>query len=268
MTTRLEAYDVAVRRGGRRVLSSFSVRLSPGALVGLVGPNGSGKTSALEALAGVIPIEAGLVRLGGAPLSTLNARARAAHVALIGRELAGHVPLTVTDVVELGALARVGPLGGLSAEDSVRIDGALKAARCTSLSDRPLLALSEGERQRVHVARAFAQAAHVLLMDEAAAHLDLEHREDTLERVQEFVRTGGAALVAIHELDLAARYCDRLIVLDGGMIVAEASPRDALTPKLLSDVFGVEARLVADARGLFLRVFGRRRVENQVGGAS
>ncbi len=254
----LLAHDVTVRRGRRLVLSGLSLRLPPGRVWGLLGPNGAGKSTLLEAIVGTLPLESGTLSVDGARLDDLDARARARRVALVGRET-GELSLSVRALTELGRFAHRGPLEGLRKRDEELVDAALADAGVSPLASRSLTTLSQGEAQRAHFARALAQSPSLLLLDEATAHVDLAHREEMLARLRRFADSGGTALAALHDVDLAARHADGLVVLHEGRVVAVGAPREVLTTQLLRDVFGVDAQLVEDERGSSLRVYGALR---------
>lgn len=257
MTPLIEARRITVRRGHRAVLCELSLSLEPGTLLALVGPNGAGKSTAIETLAGVLTPVSGEVRVRGVPLAQLSRRARAREVALIGQEVHGGLSLPVRTVVELGRLAhRAG--WGLSTDDRRTVERALCEFDCYAIADRPLFSLSGGQRQRVHWARASCQEPHILLLDEATAHLDLAHRERSFAHARGFARKGGAVVAVAHDLDLAVRYATEVLVLDKGCQVASGAPCDVLDSALLRGVFQVDAEVQKHARGISLRVYGAR----------
>ena len=248
--------NVTVKRGNRGVLDRLSFATYPQELWALVGPNGAGKSTLLEAVVGHCTVASGQILLSGRTLHSLGPEGRARTLALVGREVGHDLPLTVRHVVELGRLPYLGRWGGLAERDLAVVQEALKTTGCTELAKRTLSSLSDGERQRVHFARALAQEPQVLLMDEATAHLDLEHRHDTLSRVREFTEAGGAALVVVHDLELAVRHATHVAVLNEGRLHASGVPDEVLTAELLEQVFRVRAELVCLDSGHFLHVFG------------
>ena len=255
MTPALELRDISAFRGRRQVLRSVSLTLGDGEVWALIGPNGSGKSTLLGSLIGAVSAS-GEVHHRGANLASLSARERARRITLTGRELGADAPITVRGWVELGRLPYLEPWQGPSAADERAVEWALATARAAPLAERRLAALSDGERQRVYFARALAQDPDVLLLDEATAHLDLAQREETLTRVRAFVGSRRVALLAVHDLELAARHCSHVAVLDEGKLVAAGEMRATLTPSLLAKIFGVDALLEHDQRGASLRVFG------------
>lgn len=239
MSALLEFRGVRASRGTRRVLDEVSFRLGAGEIVGVLGPNGAGKSSLLDVALGLLPADEGAVLLDGAPLSGLPVRRRARFLGLSGREEIEPHGLTVREVVELGAESR------FEEARSVDVERLLEETGVAEFAGRTLGTLSSGERQRVHWARVVAQSPRVLLLDEATTHLDLAHREEAARRVRAFAEDGGAALVVLHELDLAVRHFSRLLVLDRGRLVADGPTEEVLTPGLLERVFAVRAEIRA-----------------------
>jgi iron complex transport system ATP-binding protein len=250
----LTARAVTVRVRGRAapVLDAVDLTAPAGAVTGLVGPNGSGKSTLLRVLAGTDPPDAGDVRLSGAaPVATRRDRARA--VAVMEQDGASDTDLTVADVVALGRLPHRGRLSPASPEDAAVCARALATVGLTGTEHRRWRTLSGGERQRVHVARVLAQQAGVLLLDEPTNHLDVQHQHELLTLL---ARTGTTVVVVLHDLALAARYCDRLLVLHEGRAVAAGTPQAVLTARTLREVFGVRADVSATAGGVRLEVLG------------
>jgi iron complex transport system ATP-binding protein len=247
--------DVSVARSRRFGLREVSCHLGAGRIWGLLGPNGAGKSTLLEAISGALPIAAGTIGVAGELLGPLDRKARARKVALVGRETRD-IALSVRALVELGRFPHLESLAGLGPDDAAHVERALASASVEHLAERLVATLSQGEAQRAHFARALCQAPALLLLDEATAHVDLSHREQMLEHLSAFTTAGGTVLMALHDLDLAARHADGLLVLEHGRLVACGTPAEVLTRELLGRVFGVEAELVRDARGSSLRVYG------------
>jgi iron complex transport system ATP-binding protein len=258
VTAVLAFQGLSVFRGRRKVLRDLSLTLKSGEIWALIGPNGSGKSTLLASLIGAVTAS-GEVRHRGENLLALSARERARRITLTGRELGADAPITARAWVELGRLPYVEPWRGLAPDDERAVDAALREAQASALAERRLGTLSDGERQRVYFARALAQSADVLLLDEATAHLDLAQREELLGRVRTYVGRERTALLAVHDLELAARHCSHVAVLDAGALVAAGELAATLTPRLMAEVFHVDARLEADDRGPMLRVYGTAR---------
>ncbi|WP_159810573.1 putative F420-0 ABC transporter ATP-binding protein [Cellulomonas citrea] len=237
MDVRVE--QVGARLGGRWVVDGVDVVIPPGTLTGVLGPNGAGKTTLLRLVAGLLPPGRGAVLLDDAPVHTLPRRDRARRVALLEQESSATVPLTVREVVTLGRTPYRSVWG--ADPDPAAVDRALAAADAASLADRAFATLSGGERQRVHIARALAQEPELLLLDEPTNHLDVAAQLALLT----FVATLGTTTVAaLHDLNLAAAFCEHVLVLAGGRLVAAGHPVDVLRPALLHEVYGVQAEVL------------------------
>jgi len=247
----LVASGLVVDRGGRRVLDGVSLRARLGEVVGLVGPNGAGKTTLLRACNGSLAPTAGRVEVDGDRVAGLSARETARRVATVPQEPSLGFDFPVREAVAMGRTAHVPRFGRRGPDDRAAVDRALDRAAVTDLADRPVTELSGGERARVSLARALAQAAPVLLLDEPTANLDVGHQVRTLSLVRGLAGDDGRAVVAaVHDLDLAARFCDRLVLLADGSVRAAGDPGAVLAPDALADAFGVRTRVdVDDATG-------------------
>lgn len=235
--------NLTVRLGGRVVVDGVSFHLQRGELVALVGPNGAGKTTLLRALASLTAAE-GDIALDGRPMAQLDPRERARLLAYLPQ---GHVfywPLAAAAAVGLGRLPHADPFARTTEADAAAVGRALAAAGVAHLAERSVFTLSGGERARVALARALATEAPVLLADEPTAALDPKHQLGVMEQLRQVARSGGAVLAVTHDLALAARFGDRVLVMQSGRIVADAPPAEALSPERLASVFGVEARIV------------------------
>jgi iron complex transport system ATP-binding protein len=230
----------------RPVLDHIDLRLEAGEVLALIGPNGAGKSSLLRVAAGVLPPAAGRVLLNGRDLAALATRERARHIAVVPQE--GPIPsgLFVREMVSLGRTPYARLLLGPTARDRQAVEWALAAAGAQDLADRFVDELSGGERQRVILARALAQQPRLLLLDEPTANLDLHHQVAMLELVRGLSRERGlAVLAAVHDLQLAALYCDRLALLSAGQIISQGAPEAVLTAPLLLETFGQRVVLSA-----------------------
>ena len=253
----LAAYDLAVRLGERRVLDGLSIAFAPGSVTAIVGPNGAGKSTLLNCLAGLRHADAGRVVLDGEDLARLSHRQRARRLAYLPQTPEINWAVDVRTFVGLGRTPHLGAFG-LGVEDHAAVEEAIAAAGIKALAERVVTSLSGGERARVLIARAMAGWADWLLADEPLTGLDLGHALDAVDLFREMAQgeTGGV-IVTLHDLPLAARVADRIIVLGEGQILSDGSPQEALTPAVLARAYGVEARLLQGARGLILDVVGR-----------
>jgi iron complex transport system ATP-binding protein len=253
VTALLDVRGLTAGHGRRAVVRDVSFQLAPGEAVALVGPNAAGKSTLVQALAGALPADAGEVRLSGDPVTSLSGAERARRLALVPQSARWELPFTVREVVAMARSTRAGGWRFENADDRRAIDDALDAGDVRSMEDRLFAELSGGERQRVLLARALAQQAPVVLFDEPTAHLDLGHQLDLLDRICAHAVDGGAALVVLHDLAMAARFA-RVLVLDSGRLVGDGPPLDVLTPQRLRDTWHVDARLERAATGTALLV--------------
>jgi iron complex transport system ATP-binding protein len=237
----LSARALTVALGGRIILDGIDLGAPAGVVTGLIGPNGAGKTTLLRAMAGAQPIAAGAITLEGRPIGGWPRRELARLVAYLPQGAPCSWPMSVQRIVALGRLPHLSPWRGPGADDASAIGAALAATDVLHLADRNVLTLSGGERARVMLARALAVSPRVLLADEPVAGLDPEHQLRVMTLLRERAAEGVAVIVTLHDLTLAARFCDRLVALDSGRIAAEGSPAAVLTPAVLASVFAVSA---------------------------
>ncbi len=241
--TLLSCKNTSIVLSGTTVVDDFSMQLSAGELVGLIGPNGAGKSTLLRALAGVYPVQSGHIRLLDKELSTYSTAERARHLAWLAQSGPINWPLSVERLVALGRTPHQRAWQRTSVSELGIIDRVLAETDCQNLRHRDATSLSGGERARVLLARALASEPTVLLADEPVAALDLAHQLQTMELLRNFAHNSTACLVVLHDLSLAARYCDKLILMDKGRLVAAGSPRQVLTVEALREVYGVEAEI-------------------------
>jgi len=234
---------VTASRGGRRLLHDIDFAVRPGEIVGLAGRNGVGKTTLLHLASGTLAPSAGRVLLGGESIRSLARRAIARRVALVPQDLHVPFPFRAGELVLMGRAPHQ-PLVGLDGEaDVARAREALARLGIEDLADRSVETLSGGERQLVLFARALVQDPALLLLDEPTAFLDLKHRLEVLREVRRFVADRRGALVVSHDLSLAARVCDRLVLLGEGEVVAVGRPEAVLTPANLRRAFAIDAQI-------------------------
>ncbi len=237
----LEAREATVHLGGRMILDKVGFGVAKGEMVGLIGPNGAGKTTLLRVLAGLQAPDSGEVSLDGSPLRHADRRRLARRLAYVAQGAHCHWPLAVERLVELGRLPHLVPRQRLSTTDSAAIARAMAAADVTQFAARTVTSLSAGERARAMIARALASEPRILLADEPIAALDPEHQLRILELLRAMARAGGAVVVVMHDLTLAARFCDRLALLHDGKVMVSGPPADILTTKTLAQAYGIRA---------------------------
>jgi iron complex transport system ATP-binding protein len=240
------AYD------GDDVLREVTLSVAEGEVVGLIGPNGSGKTTLLRALYRALTPAEGEIRVGGAPLADYSPRLLAQTVAVVTQEAHAELPLSVADTVLLGRSPHLGALRRQSAADLDIAADALRRVGAEHLADRDIGDLSGGERQRVLIARALAQQASHLLMDEPTNHLDIHFQHEILALVREL---GVTTVVVLHDLNLAARYCDRLVLLSRGAVAAAGTVDEVLRPDVLEPVYGIHVEPVRAGDGRLQLLF-------------
>ena len=237
---------LSVSYNGSPIITDVDLDLDSGEWIGIVGPNGAGKSTILRALTGQL-VARGLIELRGLELGRLRRREIAAVVAVVPQRTVIPNGVSVFDYVLLGRTPYIPYWGVESAEDLDRVRQALVDLELVEFSNRMLSSLSGGERQRAILARALAQDAQVLILDEPTTGLDLGHQQRVLALVDDLRRSRGlAVLSAVHDLTLAARYVDRLVLLAGGAVVAEGVPRDVLTPDRIEQHFGATVRIFDD----------------------
>lgn len=239
--THLSTRGLACAIGRRTILSGVELDVRRGEVLGLVGANGTGKSTMLRALAGVRRPSAGCVLVDGEPLASLGLRARARRLAFVAQEQAAQTDLLVGEMVALGRIPHARAWGGLNDRAREAVADALDQVDLGYAINQPMDHLSGGERRRALIARGLAQEAPLLLLDEPTNHLDIGHQLALMRRIRSLGRT---VVVALHDLDLAATFCDRIAVLHDGGLLACGEPDEILTPSILHDAFGVLATRV------------------------
>lgn len=235
----LSARGATVRYPGAaaEALADADLTLAAGELVAVVGPNGGGKTTLIRALLNLAPLARGSVTLDGRPIQDWRRGELARNAALVPQREDTPFSWRVSELVGFGRYARRGPLEAMGADDTAAVERALTRCDVAEFRERRIETLSGGEWQRVRIARALAQEPRLLVLDEPTASLDLGHEMELFELVRRLVADGLAALVVTHDLNLAARYADRMLLLDGGRIAASGPPEAVMQAELLSRVF-------------------------------
>jgi iron complex transport system ATP-binding protein len=236
----LEACGVQFSYGGAPVIDDVSLTLGPGEMLGVIGPNGSGKSTLMRVLSGVLPPARGEVRLHGRRLATYARRELGRAIAVVPQETVIEFPFSVIEVVLMG---RSPHLGGFAFEGDRDLEVARTAMQRTGvweLAGRSIHELSGGERQRVVLARALAQETRILMLDEPAAFLDIRHGVEIYDLLQDLQREGRSIVTVLHDLNLAALYCDRVVLLKAGRVVCAGAPSQVITYGTLTEVYETE----------------------------
>ncbi|MFP4248227.1 MAG: ABC transporter ATP-binding protein [Armatimonadota bacterium] len=240
----LEARGLHCGYDGVEVVADVDVALRRGEFLGLIGPNGSGKTTLLRALAGRLSPTTGQILLDGEPMRARPRQKVARLLAVVPQISSPPFEFTVGEVVAMGRTPHLGRLQGEGPEDRAAIERALALTHTERLRDRPVTELSGGEFQRVVIARALAQEAPLMLLDEPAAHLDIGHQVDIFDLLLRLNRDEGRSLLCVsHDLNLAARYCDRLVAMAEGRLAASGTPAEVLTEERVSELYRCSVRV-------------------------
>lgn len=237
----LAAEGLGYQVEAKKILDRVNLRAKRGTFVGLIGPNGAGKSTLLKSVSGLLKVQAGSVSFEGRDLRKMSTKEIARTLAQVSQTPPYTYGFTAVELAMMGRYPHMGRLEIEGDADRRIVGDAMKLTETDTFADRSLETLSGGERQRVFVAAALAQHPHVLLLDEPTSNLDILHQIKVLEIVQKLVRQGMAAVAAIHDLSLAARYCQSLILMNNGKVLAEGEPADVLTPMLIEAAFGVHA---------------------------
>ncbi|WP_338485953.1 ABC transporter ATP-binding protein [Streptomyces sp. SCSIO 75703] len=246
---RLRARGVTVGYGGRTVLDGLDAEIPPGVVTTIIGPNGCGKSTLLRTLARLLRPTEGTVVLDGEDIATLRTRDVARRLGMLPQAPVAPDGLTVADLVARGRHPHQSWLRQWSSDDAAVVERALALTGVADLADRPVDSLSGGQRQRVWISMTLAQGTDLLLLDEPTTYLDLAHAVDVLDLVDDLHESGCAVVMVLHDLNLAARYSDHLIVMRDGAILAQGHPRDVITADVLYEAFGLRAAVLDDPVG-------------------
>ena len=240
MSTSLHMAGLSVSLGGNSILKDVSFSLKRGEIVGLLGPNGAGKSTAIKSVLGLVERASGTVKAGEADVSAMEPRIRAKKLAYVPQGAPVHWPLTAERTVALGRVPHLTPWQTLGAVDNTAIESAMLKTDCWNFRDRLVTTLSGGERARVLLARALAVGADFILADEPIAALDPMHQLQVMDILKAEAASGAGVLVVMHDLGLAMRTCDRLVLLHESKVLATGTPAEVLTDQNLKAAFGVE----------------------------
>lgn len=248
-TSRLAARGVTVGYGGRIVIDELDVAIPPGVITTVIGPNGCGKSTLLRTLSRLLKPTSGTVVLDGDDIVKLRTRDVAKKLGLLPQAPVAPEGLTVSDLVARGRHPHQSWLRQWSSDDAAVVERALAMTGVSDLADRPVDSLSGGQRQRVWISMTLAQGTDLLLLDEPTTYLDLAHAIDVLDLVDDLHESGCTVVMVLHDLNLATRYSDNLVVMREGAILAQGHPRDVITAELLHEAFGLRAKVIDDPVG-------------------
>ncbi|MFD7463222.1 ABC transporter ATP-binding protein [Streptomyces tendae] len=247
--SRLAARGVTVGYGARSVIDGLDVAIPPGVITTIIGPNGCGKSTLLRTLSRLLRPSGGTVVLDGEDIAALKTREVAKKLGLLPQAPVAPEGLTVSDLVARGRHPHQSWLRQWSSDDADVVRRALAMTGVSDLADRPVDSLSGGQRQRVWISMTLAQGTDLLLLDEPTTYLDLAHAVDVLDLVDDLHESGRTVVMVLHDLNLATRYSDNLVVMREGAILAQGHPRDVITADLLHEAFGLRAKVIDDPVG-------------------
>lgn len=236
----IEVRGVGVTLEATRILHDVTFSVQGGRLIGLLGPNGSGKTTLLRAMSGLLPFN-GRIQLDGRPIRDWKPRELARRLAFVRQSVSLSFDFNVSELVLLGRSPHKGWLTDYGSDDLTRMAAALHRVDLAGFEDRSVLSLSGGELQRVFLAQALVQEAGVLLLDEPTAHLDVHYQFEFMNIIRTLVAGGRTAVSVFHDLEMAGRFADELLVLNGGRMAAFGSPQEVLSQELIAEVFRMDA---------------------------
>ncbi|MFN3670606.1 MAG: ABC transporter ATP-binding protein [Bosea sp. (in: a-proteobacteria)] len=242
----LAARDVRWGAAGRMIVDGVTLQAAPGRVLGLIGPNGSGKSSLLRLLCRLRNVASGVVTLDGRDIAGVPRRDLARRLAFVEQQATTEIQLSVCDVVRLGRTPHRAALASWNDADEAAVDKALERVGLTDRHEQPWHTLSGGERQRVHIARALAQEPSELILDEPTNHLDIQHQLSILNLIR---RLGVTCIMALHDLNLAAMFCDEIALLHEGRLQAAGTPKEVLTAEAIQRIFGVAVSIREGASG-------------------
>ncbi len=261
MPTAIQLDHVTAKYRDHALLEDISLTIAPGEMIGILGPNGAGKSTLFNIVSGLLVPTAGTVSLFGTELRRLPARERARAIAVVPQELDIPVPYTVGEIVMMGRTVSIGRFASPTAQDRQAVERAMVYTDVADIRNRPLNELSGGERQRAIVAMVLAQEPRIILMDEATSHLDINHRLEIMQLVERLNREEGVTVLMIsHDLQMAAEFSRRLIVLHQGRIVADGTPSSVLTEETLRRVYHCDVRVCQDPQSGGLSILAAPRL--------
>lgn len=241
---KLKVNGICFSYGSVRALDDVSFEVNGGEVIGIIGPNGSGKTTLLRCINRALDPERGTIFIDETDILELNRKEIAKEIGVVPQNSIIHFPFTVLDIVLMGRTPHLGRLNGESTKDLRIARNAMKITNTLHLAERSIDEISGGEKQRIIIARALTQEPRILLLDEPTLHLDINHQLEIMELVDELARKKGIIVVLVsHDLNLAGRYCDRLVLLNGGSISSIGEPEEVLTKRNINDVYNIEVEI-------------------------
>ena len=239
MTPTISADNISISYGDHHVIQQFSLAVDQGGFIGILGPNGCGKTTLLRALSRILKPDQGAVFIEGLDAESYDSRTLAKTIGCVGQETDVAFPFTVREIVLMGRYPHIGKLAPLSAKDLAIADEAMKTTNTLYLADRLITEVSGGERQRVLIARTLTQQPKILLLDEPTSHLDINHQIEIMDLIRDL--TPKITIIGVfHDLNLASYYCDRIVIMKEGKILAVGTPEEVLTPEKIRESFSVK----------------------------
>nr|WED68190.1 Fe(3+) dicitrate ABC transporter ATP-binding protein FecE [Pectobacterium colocasium] len=242
----LTTQNLTAGYGDKRILDGLSLSLPAGKITALLGPNGCGKSTLLKCFAKLLTPESGVIQLNGKPLSAFSARQLSRHLALLPQQHLTPEGITVRDMVAYGRSPWLSLWGRLSQDDCQRVQLAMEKTHIVDLADKRLTDLSGGQRQRAFLAMLLAQDTPVVLLDEPTTYLDINHQVELMKLLRELNQAGKTVVTVLHDSNQASRYCDHLVMLAGGRVMAQGSPHEVMKPALLQQVFSIDAEIHAE----------------------
>ncbi|AVT57734.1 Fe(3+) dicitrate ABC transporter ATP-binding protein FecE [Pectobacterium versatile] len=242
----LTTQNLTAGYGDKRILDGLSLSLPAGKITALLGPNGCGKSTLLKCFAKLLTPESGTIQLNGKSLSTFSARQLSRHLALLPQQHLTPEGITVRDMVAYGRSPWLSMWGRLSPDDRQRVQLAMEKTHIVDLANKRLTDLSGGQRQRAFLAMLLAQDTPVVLLDEPTTYLDINHQVELMKLLRELNQAGKTVVTVLHDLNQASRYCDHLVMLADGRVMAEGSPHEVMKPELLQRVFSIDAEIHAE----------------------
>ncbi|MBQ4782583.1 Fe(3+) dicitrate ABC transporter ATP-binding protein FecE [Pectobacterium versatile] len=242
----LTTQNLTAGYGDKRILDGLSLSLPAGKITALLGPNGCGKSTLLKCFAKLLTPESGTIQLNGKSLSMFSARQLSRHLALLPQQHLTPEGITVRDMVAYGRSPWLSLWGRLSPDDRQRVQLAMEKTHIVDLADKRLTDLSGGQRQRAFLAMLLAQDTPVVLLDEPTTYLDINHQVELMKLLRELNQAGKTVVTVLHDLNQASRYCDHLVMLADGRVMAEGSPHEVMKPELLQRVFSIDAEIHAE----------------------